>query len=268
MVAVALLIAALVIVVVTRSGGEPEAVATPVFAPTTTVAPTTTTEAPTTTTTAPPDPNAVHPHPDPPIFPTTVATTKPTTTQLVVYNAPNGAIVKTLTSPRLYSLMATTLKVLDQPDARWLHVALPIRPNGSSGYIKSADVDLATYTWSIDVDVENHWMTVYQGKDVFLDTAVVTGVSYTPTPLGDFFIEEGVWEKNPGGVHGPYIFGLSAHSEVLMTFDGGDGQIGIHGTNFPQLMGSSASNGCIRVTNEVIVKLAKTLPMGTPVHVH
>ncbi len=270
-VAVIVVIVLVALIGVTRSGDEPQAVATPVFEPTTTTAPapTTTTEAPTTTTTeAPAAPAAPIPHPGPPVFPTTVASTKPATNLVGIYNAPGGTLVKTIASPLPFSHMAAVFKVLDQGVPGWLHVSLPTRPNGSTGYIKTTDVNLFTNDWSIDVDVAAHWMTVYQGKDVFLDTAVVTGVSHTPTPLGDFFLEEAVWERNPGGYHGPFIFGLSAHSEILMTFDGGDGQIGIHGTNFPQLMGTSASNGCIRVTNDIIVKLAHVLPMGVPVHLH
>jgi lipoprotein-anchoring transpeptidase ErfK/SrfK len=41
--------------------------------------------------------------------------------------------------------------------------------------------------------------------------------------------------------------------------------VAIHGTNEPQLMGQDASNGCIRVTNDIIVQIALEAPLGTPV---
>ena len=57
----------------------------------------------------------------------------------------------------------------------------------------------------------------------------------------------------------------SAHSFTLSEFGGGDGQIGIHGTNQPDSIGTSASHGCVRVPNEVITALAGNIPLGTPV---
>ena len=43
--------------------------------------------------------------------------------------------------------------------------------------------------------------------------------------------------------------------------------IGVHGTNQPGLIGSAVSNGCIRLRNPAIRKLARKLPLGTPVHI-
>ena len=41
--------------------------------------------------------------------------------------------------------------------------------------------------------------------------------------------------------------------------------IGIHGTNEPDSIGRTVSNGCIRVDNDVITEMASFLPLGTPV---
>jgi len=48
-------------------------------------------------------------------------------------------------------------------------------------------------------------------------------------------------------------------------FNGGNGQLGLHGTNDPAALGKNVSKGCIRVSNRVIRKLAGRLPLGTPV---
>jgi lipoprotein-anchoring transpeptidase ErfK/SrfK len=69
----------------------------------------------------------------------------------------------------------------------------------------------------------------------------------------------------PAGPYGPYALGLSAYSEVLTEFAGGDGQVGIHGTNVPSSIGEAASRGCLRVPNDVVERLARILPLGTPV---
>ena len=54
------------------------------------------------------------------------------------------------------------------------------------------------------------------------------------------------------GFYGPYALGLSAHSPVYTSFAGGDGQVGLHGTNQPSVLGTDVSHGCIRVANDVI----------------
>jgi lipoprotein-anchoring transpeptidase ErfK/SrfK len=54
---------------------------------------------------------------------------------------------------------------------------------------------------------------------------------------------------------------------VLTSFAGGDGVIGIHGTNDPSSIGTDVSHGCIRMSNEGITRLAKVLPLGTPVEI-
>ena len=64
-----------------------------------------------------------------------------------------------------------------------------------------------------------------------------------------------------------FSFGLSAHSSVLRHFAGSDGRVGLHGTNQPDLIGSSVSHGCIRVHNESMRRLARILPLGTPVFI-
>lgn len=262
----------LVMTMFTRPTEPPAADAAPVpTSSTTTAAPTTTTTAaPTTTTSAAPPvveaPGPPPPNPGPPVFPTITATALNASTP--VYAAPNGGIVRTLTSPLKFSNGILTFKVISEVQPGWLHVDLATRPNGSTGYVRKADVKLSTYTWSIDVDLTAKWITVYQGAETFLSTSVVIGTDYSPTPVGDYFVTEVVREVNPGGPHGPYIFGLSAHSDVFTEFDGGDGQVGIHGTNAPYLMGTASSNGCVRLDNASISKIAPVVPPGSPVRIH
>jgi len=62
-----------------------------------------------------------------------------------------------------------------------------------------------------------------------------------------------------------YALGLSGYSEVLFSFNGGPGQIAVHGTNNPSQVGQNISNGCVRVPNDVIVQIADQAPLGTPV---
>ena len=97
---------------------------------------------------------------------------------------------------------------------------------------------------------------------------IAVGKPSTPTPVGHFFITELLKQPDPGGVYGPYAFGTSAYSDVLMHFgNGGNGQIGIHGTDQPWVIGTSASHGCIRLYNRDIAWLSQHIPIGTPVRI-
>lgn len=65
----------------------------------------------------------------------------------------------------------------------------------------------------------------------------------------------------------PYAFGISGHSDTLKKFAGGPGQLGLHGTDQPDKLGTDVSHGCLRLSNEVITELAETLPLGTPIEI-
>ncbi len=54
---------------------------------------------------------------------------------------------------------------------------------------------------------------------------------------------------------------------MLTSFNGGDGVIGIHGTNDPSSVGRDVSHGCIRLRNADVTYLAERLPLGTPVRI-
>jgi lipoprotein-anchoring transpeptidase ErfK/SrfK len=156
--------------------------------------------------------------------------------------------------------------VEEQQDA-WLKVLLPIRPNGSEGWISAADVQLSTHTFHIDVSLSTFQITAYQGDQVILQEPIAVGTSDTPTPGGRYYIKELLQPPNPAGDYGPFAYGLSGFSDQLTSFAGGDGVIGIHGTNEPELLGQQVSHGCIRMSNEGITFLAGTLPLGVPVQI-
>jgi L,D-transpeptidase catalytic domain len=87
-------------------------------------------------------------------------------------------------------------------------------------------------------------------------------------PTGTYFTVELLKQSDPRGPSGPYAFGLSACSNVLYSFGGGAGAIGLHGTDEPGKLGTDVSHGCIRVSDSVITRLAGVLPLETPVDHH
>jgi lipoprotein-anchoring transpeptidase ErfK/SrfK len=190
-----------------------------------------------------------------------------------VWDSPGvGQPGRTLPNPQLpYKTPLVFLVQEQQPD--WIHVYLPVRPNGSTGWVRRSDVDLATHDFRIVVELSAHRITVWQGSTIFDQEPVGVGTTDTPTPGGIYYTKELLVPVDsqgrpiPDGPYGPFAYGLSGYSDVLYNFAGGDGVIGIHGTNDPSSLGREASHGCIRMSNDGITKLAKALPIGVPVEI-
>jgi hypothetical protein len=160
---------------------------------------------------------------------------------------------------------AVTLLII-QDYGDWVQVAIPVRPNGTVGWVLSSDIQRLNITYRVIVEVSTNTMIVeHQGVELWRES-VATGTGDTPTPLGLFFVRE-IVKGNPNGPYGPYVLGLSGYSEVLIAFAGGEGAIAIHGTNAPNSIGSNASFGCVRITNDSMQSLVRVLPLGTPVEI-
>ena len=149
----------------------------------------------------------------------------------------------------------------------WLQVYLPQRPNGSTGWIRRRDVRVVPDPYRLRIDLRRHRLTLLRAGVVIDRGRIGVGNAVTPTPSGVYYLTELFRLTNPDGPYGPYGFGLSAYSDVLHEFAGANGQIGLHGTNDPSSIGSNVSHGCIRLPNAEITRLARLLPLGTPVHI-
>ena len=148
----------------------------------------------------------------------------------------------------------------------WLRVALPTRPNGSTGWVPASAVRLLPVSITVDVDLTARRLRVRDAGKVVADSPVGIGSRAFPTPRGRFYVTDRVRPADPGGPYGTFALGLSAHSPTLTEFGGGDGQVAIHGTNDPASIGRAVSHGCVRVPDDVAALLAR-VPLGTPVTV-
>lgn len=188
------------------------------------------------------------------------------TKQVAVYRAPHAK--RALLVLRKRDANGTRRAFLVRSTrGKWIHVYLPTRPNGSLGWIRSRAVEMYDNRYRVVVHLRAHRLQLWSNRRLLTTYPIATGTPSTPTPRGLFYIVELLQPDNPGGSYGPYSFGLSAHSNVLQTFAGGDGRVGLHGTNEPGLIGSSVSHGCIRLRNAAVRRLARILPLGTPVYV-
>ena len=68
-----------------------------------------------------------------------------------------------------------------------------------------------------------------------------------------------------GQVGGPFALATSARSNVLQEFEGGPGQIALHGTDgLEGALGSAASHGCVRLATGAVTWLAHRIGSGVP----
>ena len=149
----------------------------------------------------------------------------------------------------------------------WARVYLPTRPNGSSGWIRRSQVRILVDYYRLRIDLGRRRVTVWRRGRVVMHQPIGVGRAATPTPTGRYYVVELIQLDDPRSSYGPYAFGISAHSNVYTRFGAGDGEIGIHGTDDPQGIGTRVSHGCIRLHNAAIVRLARVIPLGTPVDI-
>jgi len=182
-------------------------------------------------------------------------------------------------APRLVQVPASTpwdtptkLLVLraaqDAEGAEWLLVRLEERPNGREAWIYADDAEVGADPWRVDVSRAQRRMRIYEHGTLRREFPVVVGKPSTPTPTGLFAIAAELMQPDPNEFLGAWVMPLTAHSNVLQSFEGGDGQIALHGRGGESLkdpLGSARSHGCVRLANESIGWIALHVPVGTPV---
>jgi len=149
----------------------------------------------------------------------------------------------------------------------WVQVRIPGRPNGRTGWVpRESLAAFHTVRTQLVIDRRRLRATLYRSGKRVWRSPVGVGKRGTPTPGGHFYIREKIKALQGGTIYGPLAFGTSAYSNKLTDWPGG-GVIGVHGTNQPQLIPGRPSHGCIRVPNRNILRLARLMPLGTPVHI-
>jgi len=121
-------------------------------------------------------------------------------------------------------------------------------------------------TW-LRIDTQRLRATLVKSGRAVFRAQIGVGKPQWRTPAGEFYIRsrlEGYGEK--GSFYGPVAFGTSARSDTLTDWPGG-GIVGIHGTSLPHLIPGRISHGCVRLRNPDILRLARLMPVGTPVTV-
>jgi lipoprotein-anchoring transpeptidase ErfK/SrfK len=177
-------------------------------------------------------------------------------------------LVETVRARRPLTGVATVLPVIARrrgdDGSSWVRVRLPGRPLGHTGWIAAANTRRDTTEWHIVVRLAARQVVVYRDGLVQRRFAAVVGKTATPTPRGRFFVEEAV-ALAAADAGSPFALATSARSQVLQQFEGGPGQIALHGTgNLSSPLGSAASHGCVRISPRAISWLASRIGGGVP----
>jgi lipoprotein-anchoring transpeptidase ErfK/SrfK len=144
----------------------------------------------------------------------------------------------------------------------WYRVSIPMRPNGTYGWIPASSVSLSPTAGQIVVNVATRTIDLYwHGKHRY-HAKVAVGAPGKETPLGHYFVAARFVPY-----HDPFlgVFAVETSAYSKLTEWPGGGVVGIHGTSEPQLLGLAVSHGCVRVANSTAVQLKRFAPLGTPI---
>ena len=158
----------------------------------------------------------------------------------------------------------------DDAGHEWLAVRIPVRPNGTVGWIRADRVLLMSTPYWIDVSLGHRLVSVYRSGKLVRRFEAVVGAPATPTPRGLHAIYDPIRQSSQNGFVGTWALHLTAFSNVLDNYGGGPGRVAIHGRGGDSLkdpLGTARSHGCVRVDNADVEWLARVVPRGTPVMV-
>ena len=145
----------------------------------------------------------------------------------------------------------------------WFKVSLPMRPNGTVGWIPAGTVALQPMQNRIVVHRGLRTIELFHGNRRVLHAKVAVGAPGRETPLGEFYVTARFVPDDP--FLGVFAVETSAYSR-LTEWPGG-GKVGIHGTSKPWLLGQAVSHGCVRVSNTTALALKRLALVGTPISI-
>jgi lipoprotein-anchoring transpeptidase ErfK/SrfK len=191
--------------------------------------------------------------------------------ELQIYDRvpPGSQLTRTFPRAGKKQISATFLIIGENKDDQgraWYQIRLPVRPNGTTGWVRAADLTTAFIKYGIRIDLSEHRLELYDSGKKKVSYPIGVGTGDTPTPPGEYYVTIKIKPVKKDSVYGVLAMGLSGFSEKLTNWPDG-GQLGIHGTNEPSSIGKDVSHGCIRLQNADILDLSQYIAFGTPVSI-
>lgn len=202
----------------------------------------------------------------------TVESVFPAAGQLLVHSvaarkspSPHASVIKVMhdfrPDFRPQEILAVEKRVGADGDV-WYRISLPMRPNGTYGWIPATSVSLSPTSSRIVVDLSARTIDVYRHEKHAWRGIVAVGAPGRETPLGHYYVAARFVPY-----HDPFlgVFAVETSAYSKLTEWPGGGVVGIHGTDEPQLLGEAVSHGCVRVSNQTADALKRLAPLGTPI---
>jgi hypothetical protein len=159
--------------------------------------------------------------------------------------------------------VVVVLGQLERHGVEWSYVRYP-GLGDRRGWVRSSALSATTLHRSrLIVDRSALRIRLWRRGKLAFEARIGAGAGGSPTPAGRYYVRERITPV-AGSIYGVLAFGTSAYSPYRTDWPGG-GQVGIHGTNQPQLIPGHISNGCVRLRNGDIARLGRLLRIGTPI---
>jgi lipoprotein-anchoring transpeptidase ErfK/SrfK len=179
-----------------------------------------------------------------------------------------AAVVGTMpTGSKYYGVPITAWVEATARHGRWGRVEIPYAWPRRDGWIPLRGLARTTTHVEVEVDLSRHWVDVTKFGRTLFGLRAATGSAVSPTPPGEYFVTDRI-PFSAGSALGSFAFGISGIQPHLPPGWSGGNQLAIHGTNDPSSIGTSASAGCMRVSERGLHRLMPLLRLGTPVIVH
>ena len=175
---------------------------------------------------------------------------------LAVFAAPGRRPFAKVTAKQMND---TWLPVIDRRGP-WTQVLLPSRPNGSTGWLRTAQLDERHTPYLVRVHVGSRRLELLRDGKPVGSWSVAVGAPETPTPVGRTFLLGSIVDE--GQSYSPLILPLGSHSDTLDSYGGGPGTVALHGWPDPSVFGKAVSHGCVRVPADALEQL-RLVPLGT-----
>lgn len=168
-------------------------------------------------------------------------------------------------TPQYYRriVVATRAKLDEAGRPVWYRISVPGRPNGRVGWVPASSVSVKPVQREIVIHRGARRLELWEKGKLTFTTTVAVGRPGRETPLGFYYVTHRFVPSD--SFLGKFAFATSAYSK-MSEWPGG-GVVGLHGTSRPELLGQAVSSGCIRLSNEAVLRLSKRVGLGTPIRV-
>ena len=189
------------------------------------------------------------------------------TRSTMLRDAPGGRMLTGLT--RRTEFDGATVLAVARREGDWLGVRTPDRRDGELGWIPADAAKLERQPYRLRIDLSDREVVVVETGDqeVVLRAPVAIGRPGTETPTGIFGVTDRIEPETATGPYGCCILALSGRQPNLAPGWVGGDRLAIHGTTDEASVGTAASGGCPRATNETMRELMEIIPLGAPVKI-